>query len=191
LRFSPVTIALDNGAPSTQKTYPVTCGTTEQMSFTVANMEGASLMLLDKSDEQDSSTMRISMSGTNASVTVASGALHKMTFYFGVRAADGTELPSSISCEVGMMPGTANLYLNTAMNQAADTFIPLLNNSFKQYDSTKSIPKGSGTVQIYTLSKGVITYSATSEACMYRMSYNGSNYKFGNPEYRISGWIRN
>jgi hypothetical protein len=191
LKFNPVTIALDNGAPSTQKAYPVTCGTTEQMSFAIRNLEGASVVILDRSDAQDASSMRVSASGKNASVTVATNAAQKKTFYFGVRAADGTELPSSVFCEVGMIPGKANLYRDTSMDRNENTFVPLLNNNFRQYDSTKSAPTGNATVQLYTLNKGAITYSATSEACLYKISFNGTTYKFGNPEYRISGWIKN
>jgi hypothetical protein len=90
-----------------------------------------------------------------------------------------------------MIPGKANLYRDTSMDRNENTFVPLLNNNFRQYDSTKSAPTGNATVQLYTLNKGAITYSATSEACLYKISFNGTTYKFGNPEYRISGWIKN
>jgi hypothetical protein len=135
--------------------------------------------------------MRVSVSGKGATVTVAANTTQKKTFYFGVRTSDGTQLPDSVFCEVGMIPGTANLYKDTSLTKAENTFVPLINNTFRQYDSTKSAPSGSGTVQIYTLSKGAITYSATSAACLYRISFNGTTYKFANPEYRISGWIKN
>jgi hypothetical protein len=77
------------------------------------------------------------------------------------------------------------------MAKTENTFVPLVNSNFRQYDSTKSAPTGNGTVQLYTLSKGAITYSATSAACMYKISFNGTTYKFANPEHRISGWIKN
>jgi hypothetical protein len=190
LKFSPVTIKLANGAPTTQTSYPVTCGTTEQMSFEISNIEGASVYILDKSDSQSTSTTRVSVSGKSASVTVPTNYNQKRTFYFGVVDADGNELPNNIYCEVGMIPGNANLFKDTAQNKAENTYIPIVNSSFSQYDPTVGTPSLSTAVTIYTLSKGPILYAATRDTCKYRIKFNGTVYNYANPEYHFSGWVK-
>jgi hypothetical protein len=190
-QFNPVSIVVDNGVPSTQKKYPVTRGTTEQVSFAIENLEGAKLYLLPKSDSTDANSMRVSLSGQAATITVAADTNQTKTFYFGVQTADGTKLPDSIACGLTLVPGAANLYDSSLNVISGGTYIPIATaNSISSFDSSKSTPVGSGTVTLYTLGGDPIVYTANSGTSRYNMEYKGTTYKYGYPEHRISGWVK-
>jgi hypothetical protein len=186
---NPVSILVDNGVPVTQTKYPVTRGTTQQVSFTIQNLEGARLYLLSKSDSTDANSMRVSLSGSDASITVSADTSQTKTFYFGVQTADGTKLPESIACGLTLVPGAANLYNSSLGKLSGGIYIPIAT-AVSSFDSTKTTPVGSGSVDLYLLDGEKITYTANNSTSRYNMSYSGTTYKYGYPEHRISGWIQ-
>jgi hypothetical protein len=133
--------------------------------------------------------MRTSVSGTSASVTINSSATagQARTYTFGVQLASGEKLDASICCVVSLKPDEANLYTSTGQ-KLGGTFIPLAN-TIRSYDSTKNVPTGSQTVDLYLLDGTKITYKANGKISLYDMSFNGTSYFYGNPS-GIPGWAK-
>ena len=186
LTFNPVNIRL-NFAVGTQSKFPVTRGKTDNMTFEIDNLEGASVCLLNKGDSSSRDSMYISVNDTKASVTVNENELKTRNFYFGVRTASGKVLPDEIACKVTLVPGVANLYYDLS-NSTGEAYIPKIS-EITAFDSGKTQPTANSPTILYTVSGKMITYTYDSSVRNYNVNYNGHSYYDAYKDHRVYRWI--
>ena len=186
LTFNPVKIRLDF-AVGTQSKFPVTRGKTDNMTFEIDNLEGASVCLLNKGDSSSRDSMYISVNDTKASVTVNENELKTRNFYFGVRTASGKVLPDEIACKVTLVPGVANLYYDLS-NSTGEAYIPKIS-EITAFDSGKTQPTANSPTILYTVSGKMITYTYDSSVRNYNVNYNGHSYYDAYKDHRVYRWI--
>lgn len=186
LTFNPVKIRLDF-AVGTQSKFPVTRGKTDNMTFEIDNLEGASVCLLNKGDSSSRDSMYISVNDTKASVTVNENELKTRNFYFGVRTASGKVLPDEIACKVTLVPGVANVY-DKNIQPTGEVFLPYAS-EIRSYDNGKEEPKDNNAVFLYTVSGKKIEYTYASNVRNYNVRYDSHSYYFALPSRHFYGWI--
>ena len=174
LIFQPVILTADANSYS-QSAFPITRGSTVKLKFTSKGVLNPTLYVYSR----DSSKVRVSVSGFDASITAASNMSAAETITFGLKK--GSTILSGVEENVKFYPGAVNTRTFRGGNLTGDkskyaVFIPVAFD-IRKYDSSKSLTTAVP-CSIYTAEGKQIIYHDYSNDDAHNRDKNGSKHQY-------------